>query len=187
MTMATIENSFLQTIAPVTHDLGAFKVHRTLPSKQRTMVGPFIFVDEFGPARLPPGGMDVRPPPHQPAGPWPILFDGASNLATDQLARRDRARRGQSDDRGKGHYIPSARRPTSARRASLYSMQTGSTPDGKARPTSVDHVAADGLPLIEDSGASARVPRGPCGGSDRGDPAAFADLRRYQRRRGSID
>ena len=29
----------LQTIAPVTHDLGGFKVHRTLPNKERTMVG----------------------------------------------------------------------------------------------------------------------------------------------------
>ena len=41
-----------QTITPVTHDLGQFEVRRVLPSRQRTMVGPFIFVDEFGPAEL---------------------------------------------------------------------------------------------------------------------------------------
>ena len=66
--MATVENSVLQTIAPVTHDLGAFKVHRTLPSRERTMVGPFIFVDEFGPARLPagPGHGRAPAPAHQP-------------------------------------------------------------------------------------------------------------------------
>ena len=59
--MATVETAFLQTITPVTHDLGDFKVNRTLPARERTMVGPFIFVDEFGPARLPAGqGMDVR-------------------------------------------------------------------------------------------------------------------------------
>ena len=45
----------METVVPVTHDLGAFKVRRTLPAKTRTMVGPFIFVDEFGPARLPVG------------------------------------------------------------------------------------------------------------------------------------
>ena len=45
----------METIIPVTHDLGDFKVRRTLPAKTRTMVGPFIFVDQFGPARLPPG------------------------------------------------------------------------------------------------------------------------------------
>lgn len=31
----------IQTITPVTHDLGGFKVRRVLPSLQRTMVGPF--------------------------------------------------------------------------------------------------------------------------------------------------
>jgi len=60
--MATVDTAFEMVVAPVTHDLGAFKVNSTLPSRQRTMVGPFIFVDEFGPARLPAGqGMDVRP------------------------------------------------------------------------------------------------------------------------------
>ena len=49
--MATIETAFEQVITPVTHDLGDFKVNRSLPARERTMVGPFIFVDEFGPAR----------------------------------------------------------------------------------------------------------------------------------------
>ena len=57
--------SIEQLIIPVTHNLGAFEVRRALPSPQRTMVGPFIFVDQFGPAHLPPGqAMDVRPHPH---------------------------------------------------------------------------------------------------------------------------
>ena len=43
------------TITPTNHDLGDFEVRRALPSKQRRMVGPFIFVDEFGPAHLPSG------------------------------------------------------------------------------------------------------------------------------------
>ncbi len=67
-----------QIITPVTHDLGAFKVHRALPSRERTMVGPFIFVDQFGPARLAPGeGMDVRPHPHINLATVTYLFDGA--------------------------------------------------------------------------------------------------------------
>src|SRR5207247_5618373 len=41
-----------QTVTPVTHDLGGFKVHRALPSKQRTMVGPFIFVEDRKSTRL---------------------------------------------------------------------------------------------------------------------------------------
>ena len=43
----------MEIITPVTHDLGDFKVRRVLPARSRTMVGPFIFVDQFGPARLP--------------------------------------------------------------------------------------------------------------------------------------
>ena len=30
----------IETIAPVTHDLGQFEVRRVLPAKSRTMVGP---------------------------------------------------------------------------------------------------------------------------------------------------
>src|SRR3546814_5655671 len=37
----------MQVITPSTHDIGAFDVRRTLPDKERTMVGPFIFVDQF--------------------------------------------------------------------------------------------------------------------------------------------
>jgi redox-sensitive bicupin YhaK (pirin superfamily) len=55
----------LETITPVSHDLGSFKVHRALPSKGRTMVGPFVFFDDAGPAIFGPGdGIDVRPHPH---------------------------------------------------------------------------------------------------------------------------
>src|SRR5689334_20425941 len=73
-----MESPFTMTIAPVTHDLGGFKVHRTLPSKQRTMVGPFIFFDQMGPARLSPGdGIDVRPHPHINLATVTYLFAGA--------------------------------------------------------------------------------------------------------------
>ena len=66
------------TITPTNHDLGDFEVRRALPSKQRRMVGPFIFVDEFGPAHLPPGGgMDVRPHPHINLATVTWLFEGA--------------------------------------------------------------------------------------------------------------
>src|SRR3546814_3734953 len=59
--LMTNDDLVLQTIEPVTHDLGGFKVHRTLPNKARTMVGPFLFFDQMGPAHLSVGqGMDVR-------------------------------------------------------------------------------------------------------------------------------
>ncbi|MDZ4275149.1 MAG: pirin family protein, partial [Erythrobacter sp.] len=66
-----------QTITPVAHDLGAFEVRRVLPSRARSMVGPFIFVDQFGPANLTGDGMNVRPHPHINLATVTWLFDGA--------------------------------------------------------------------------------------------------------------
>jgi redox-sensitive bicupin YhaK (pirin superfamily) len=72
------DDMIIQTIQPVTHDLGGFKVHRTLPSRPRTMVGPFIFFDQMGPADLPVGeGIDVRPHPHINLSTVTYLFAGA--------------------------------------------------------------------------------------------------------------
>ena len=52
-------------IVPRVRDLGGFQVRRVLPSSRRKMVGPFIFLDQMGPAILQPGeGIDVRPHPH---------------------------------------------------------------------------------------------------------------------------
>src|SRR4028119_167082 len=72
------DHLILQTLAPTTHDLGGFKVHRTLPHRERTTVGPFIFFDQMGPARLTPGqGIDVRPHPHINLATVTYLFAGA--------------------------------------------------------------------------------------------------------------
>jgi redox-sensitive bicupin YhaK (pirin superfamily) len=52
-------------IVPRATDLGGFQVRRALPSAQRRMVGPFIFLDHMGPAEFRAGqGIDVRPHPH---------------------------------------------------------------------------------------------------------------------------
>ncbi len=65
------------SIAARTHDIGAFTVGRVLPSPQRRMVGPFIFFDHLGPARIEPGaGLDVRPHPHINLATITYLFAG---------------------------------------------------------------------------------------------------------------
>ena len=68
----------LMEITPTTHDLGDFKVNRSLPARERTMVGPFIFFDQAGPATLEPGkGIDVRPHPHIGLSTVTYMFEGA--------------------------------------------------------------------------------------------------------------
>jgi len=179
------DDSLLMTIAPVTHDLGAFKVHRTLPSKQRTMVGPFIFVDEFGPARLPAGqGMDVRPHPHINLATVTYLFDGAVEHR-DSIGSHQVIEPGAINlmTAGSG-IVHSERSPAEIRAAgpSLYGMQTWlALPDGKEEVApAFDHVAIDGLPLIEDGGASARVLMGTLWGATAAtpqhSPTIYADI-----------
>jgi len=52
-------------IVPRTRDLGGFSVGRVLPSAHRQMVGPFILLDQAGPADiLLTEDFDVRPHPH---------------------------------------------------------------------------------------------------------------------------
>lgn len=64
-------------IAPGLTDLGGFSVRRVLPSRQRRMVGPWVFFDHMGPATFAPGtGIDVRPHPHINLATVTYLFDG---------------------------------------------------------------------------------------------------------------
>jgi redox-sensitive bicupin YhaK (pirin superfamily) len=65
-------------IVPRTRDLGGFEVRRVLPSAQRRMVGPFVFLDQMGPVEFAPGkGIDVRPHPHIGLATVTYLFEGA--------------------------------------------------------------------------------------------------------------
>ncbi len=183
--MATIETPVLQTIPPVTHDLGAFKVNRTLPSRERTMVGPFIFVDEFGPARLPAGqGMDVRPHPHINLATVTYLFEGAIEHR-DSIGSHQVIEPGAINlmTAGRG-IVHSERSPRDARAQgpSLYGMQTWlALPDGREEvEPAFDHVPESGLPLIEDEGATARVLMGTLWGATAAtpchSPTIYADI-----------
>jgi len=183
--MATIETAFEQVISPVTHDLGDFKVNRTLPSKRRTMVGPFIFVDEFGPARLPAGrGMDVRPHPHINLATVTYLFEGAIEHR-DSIGSLAVIGPGAINLMTAGSGIVHSERSPQAIRAegpSLYGMQTWlALPDGGEEiAPAFDHVGSDGLPLLEDGAARARVLMGSLWGATAATPqhssTIYADI-----------
>ncbi|PDS75063.1 pirin family protein [Rhizobium sp. L43] len=66
-----------QIIIPSSRDLGDFTVRRALPSPMRQMVGPFIFLDSFGPVRFNDGeGVDTRPHPHIGLSTLTYLLEG---------------------------------------------------------------------------------------------------------------
>ena len=152
------------TIHPVTHDLGAFQVRRALPSPQRVMVGPFIFVDQFGPAHLPPGhAMDVRPHPHIGLATVTWLFAGEHGGAIDHrdsIGSFATIRPGQVNLMTAGKGIVHSERSPQAERVDgphLYGMQTWlALPDGREEIAPAFESLSD-LPLIEDSCVSARV------------------------------
>lgn len=58
-------------------DLGGFSVTRVLPAMGCRAVGPFVFLDEMGPAVFAAGkGIDVRPHPHIGLSTVSFLFEG---------------------------------------------------------------------------------------------------------------
>ena len=152
-----------QTIAPTSHDLGQFTVRRALPSRERTMVGPFIFVDQFGPAQLDIGsGMDVRPHPHINLATVTWLFQGAIDHR-DSLGTFSTIRPGTVNlmTAGSG-IVHSERSPQDERETGpqLYGMQTWlALPDGREEIDPAFEAVSD-LPVIEDSGAKAIVVMG---------------------------
>ena len=183
--MATTETAFEQVITPVTHDLGDFKVNRSLPARERTMVGPFIFVDEFGPARLPAGrGMDVRPHPHINLATVTYLFEGAIEHR-DSIGSHAVIEPGAINlmTAGSG-IVHSERSPVTLRPdgPSLYGMQTWiALPDGGEEiAPAFDHVAASRLPVVENGAARARVLMGTLWGATAAtpqhSPTIYADI-----------
>jgi hypothetical protein len=161
----TNDDLILQTITPVTHDLGGFKVHRTLPNKARTMVGPFLFFDQMGPARLSVGeGIDVRPHPHINLATVTYLFAGSIDHR-DSLGTLATIEPGAVNLMTAGKGIVHSERSPSAERAhgpELSGIQTWiALPDDKEEiAPAFEHVARGALPVIEGDGAKARIVMG---------------------------
>ena len=175
----------MESITPTTHDLGEFKVRRTLPSRPRRMVGPFIFVDQFGPARLPPGrGMDVRPHPHINLATVTYLFEGEIEHR-DSIGSHQVIKPGAINLMTAGRGIVHSERSPTALRAggpALYGMQTWlALPDGKEEiEPAFEHVEGGALPLVEGEGVSARVLMGTLWGQTAStkchSPTIYADI-----------
>jgi redox-sensitive bicupin YhaK (pirin superfamily) len=126
------------------------------------MVGPFIFVDQFGPAHFDIGqGMDVRPHPHINLSTLTYLFEGAIDHR-DSLGTYATIRPGACNLMTAGRGIVHSERTPQGERATgsgISGMQTWlALPDGKEEiDPAFEHVAAGDLPLVEDGHVSARV------------------------------
>jgi redox-sensitive bicupin YhaK (pirin superfamily) len=179
------DSAILQTIEPTTHDLGGFKVHRTLPSRPRTMVGPFVFFDQMGPAHLETGtGIDVRPHPHINLATVTYLYAGAIDHR-DSLGTFATIAPGAVNLMTAGKGIShSERSPQSVRPEgpAISGIQTWlALPAAKEEmDPAFEHVAKEDLPLVEGGGASARVVMGSLWGATspvtQHSPTIYADI-----------
>src|ERR1700754_1341009 len=151
-----------QVVLPAVRDLGGFDVRRALPSAQRRMVGPFIFLDSFGPAVFRAGqGVDTRPHPHIGLATLTYLIEG-------EMDHRDSEGYVQTIGPGEvnlmtaGRGIVHSERSGAAFRARedrMFGFQAW-----LALPLALEetdpgfqHVEAGSVPAIEDHGLSLRL------------------------------
>ena len=153
-------------IVPPTHDLGdGFKVRRALPSRERRMVGPFVFLDQMGPHVFDAGrGLDVRPHPHVCLATVTYLFDGEI-LHRDSLGSVQAIRPGEVNWMTAGKGIVHSERTDGALRqgaSNLFGLQCWVALPSRHEETdpAFAHLDAGALPVVEGEGVSARVVAG---------------------------
>jgi hypothetical protein len=152
----------LQTLHPASHNLGDFKVYRSLPARERTMVGPFVFFDQAGPAKLDAGGgIDVRPHPHINLATVTYMlkgrFEHRDSLGTAQVIEPGAVNLMTA---GKG-IVHSERTPPEDRPggSDIYAVQTWlALPEAtEEMDPAFEHVARGDLPVCSGAGAEARI------------------------------
>lgn len=159
-----------QLILPSVRDLGDFDVRRALPSAQRRMVGPFIFLDAFGPAVFRPGmGVDARPHPHIGLATLTYLIDG-------EMVHRDSEAYVQTIRPGEVNLMTAGRGIVHSERSGPDFRASGGTMFGfqawLALPQALEetdpgfqHVGATAIPELSDTGTQIRLLAGDYGGS----------------------
>ncbi|MNJ87767.1 Quercetin 2,3-dioxygenase [compost metagenome] len=161
--MDTDQSALETVVIPRTRDLGDnFEVRRALPTSQKRMVGPFVFLDQMGPHVFTAGhGLDVRPHPHIGLATVTYLFDG-------EIEHRDSVGSIQTIQPGAVNWMTAGSGIVHSERTGKALRQSGSSLEGLqcwvALPKKHEetdpgfvHVAANALPVIEGEGASAKI------------------------------
>jgi redox-sensitive bicupin YhaK (pirin superfamily) len=162
MTVPIVPDAIETIIVPRPRDLGGFTVARVLPAAERRMVGPFVFLDQMGPADFAPGsGIDVRPHPHIGLATVTYLFRGEI-LHRDSLGSVQPIRPGEINWMTAGQGIAHSERTPPAIRASggtlagLQSWIALPKDDEETAPSFAHHGAA-ALPVVDGEGRRVRV------------------------------
>jgi redox-sensitive bicupin YhaK (pirin superfamily) len=155
-----------QVLAPRDVPLGgprAMTVRRTLPHRSRSMVGPFCFLDHYGPDDVgATGGMDVPPHPHTGLQTVTWLFEGRV-LHQDSVGSRLVVEPGALGLMTAGRGISHSEEGTTARVGDLRRLHgvqlwTALPESERHRPPAFEHHAD--LPELELPGGRVRVVMG---------------------------
>ncbi|MGE0827740.1 MAG: pirin family protein [Hyphomonadaceae bacterium] len=149
-----------QLIEPKPHDLGdGFLVRRALPTPARRNIGPFVFLDQMGPATITAGkGLDVRPHPHIGLATVTYLYDGEI-MHRDSLGYAQPIRPGELNWMSAGRGIVHSERSPDEKRASgdrVFGLQAWVALPRAAEESdpSFQHFGAEALPAWEADGAA---------------------------------
>ena len=147
-------------------DLGGFEVGRILPFHARRMVGPFIFLDQMGPAEFVPGSeaINVRPHPHIGLSTLTYLFEGEI-VHRDNTGATQIIRPGEVNWMTAGKGIVHSERTTPTKRSEggpMHGMQAWIALPGESEDCepSFHHYAGPDLPAYENAGLFARLVAG---------------------------
>lgn len=159
-------------IIPRAKDIGGFEVRRALPAAKKRLVGPFVFFDHVGPASFAAGegGIDVRPHPHIGLATVTYLHEGEfqhrDSLGTDQMIYP-----GEINWMIAGHGIAHSERTSDETRQKPHKLAgvqvwIGLPERYEDCPPAFEHVKADALPKLTDTGIDARLVLGKAYGQE---------------------
>ena len=156
-------------IAPV----GTFTVKRALPDRQRQSIGPWVFLDHFGPFRVKPGVDGVGPHPHAGIETVTYLLTGR-NEHIDSAGHRGIVGPGGAQWMTSGRGVVHAEYPRPENEAEMtqHGLQLWTTlPRAlKTMAPRYQRIDASDIPLVKNNGISVRVIAGSYG--DTKGPAA---------------
>ncbi|MEP7085066.1 MAG: pirin family protein, partial [Betaproteobacteria bacterium] len=141
---------------------GGFMIRRLLPAAERRSVGPFVFMDHFGPiTQQPDDNFDVRPHPHIGLATVTYLFEGAM-MHRDSLGTVQRIEPGAINWMSSGRgIVHSERSPEDLRRVSrrLHGLQlwVALPVDAEESEPTFAHAPAATLPVVEQDRLLMRV------------------------------
>lgn len=177
---AEVARAAVELIAPRDVPLGgprAMTVRRTLPSKQRSLIGPFCFADHYGPDDIAAsGGMDVPPHPHTGLQTVTWLFEGRV-MHQDALGSVQEIRPGQLNLMTAGRGISHSEESTGARFAAqgrlpgvlhdvmLHGVQLWTALPDAARHGAPDFEHVAQVPAVDVDGARVQVFMGTLAGA----------------------